>query len=295
MSTARDRLAAAAGPDGRIYAIGGGFGANGGNLNTVEAYKPSTNSWATLTSMPTARRDLAAATGPDGRIYALGGSAGTGPLNTVEAYTPGTNSWATVASMLTARDRLAAATGSDGRIYALGGSNGTSPVNTMEAYTPGTNRWAAVASMPTAREYLAAATGPDGRIYAIGGDIGPDAAGNPNVVKTVEAYTPSTNRWATVASMPTVRDYLAAATGLDGRIYAIGGDTGTDVVSGDPIVVNTVGAYTPEANSWATVAPMPTGRHEIAAATGPDGRIYAIGGDIGGDVVLTTVEAYHAV
>jgi len=114
MSTARDRLAAATGPDGRIYAIGGGFGANGGNLNTVEAYTPSTNSWATLTSMPTARRDFAAATGPDGRIYAIGGAAGTGPLKTVEAYTPGTNSWATVASMPTARDRLAAVTGRDG-------------------------------------------------------------------------------------------------------------------------------------------------------------------------------------
>jgi hypothetical protein len=109
---------------------------------------------------------------------------------------------------------------------------------------------------------------------------------------TVETYSSGTNSWATVASMPTVRDYLAAATGPDGRIYAIGGDTGTDGVSGDPIVVNTVGAYTPAANRWATVAPMPIWRHEIADATGPDGRIYAIGGDIGGAIVLTTAEAY---
>ncbi|MBJ7607865.1 MAG: hypothetical protein JF887_00325, partial [Candidatus Dormibacteraeota bacterium] len=48
--------------------------------------------------------------------------------------------------------------------------------------------------------------------------------------------------------------------------------------------------YTPSTNSWATVAPMPTARGFLAAATGPDGRIYAIGGYKGG--YLTTVEAY---
>ena len=30
--------------------------------------------------------------------------------------------------------------------------------------------------------------------------------------------------------------------------------------------------------SWATVASMPTARFDLAAAVGPDGRIYAIGG-----------------
>jgi hypothetical protein len=36
MPTARDSLAAVAGPDGRIYAIGG----NGSDFATVEAYTP---------------------------------------------------------------------------------------------------------------------------------------------------------------------------------------------------------------------------------------------------------------
>jgi hypothetical protein len=39
----------------------------------------------------------------------------------------------------------------------------------------------------------------------------------------VEAYDPSTNKWTTIAGMPTVRGQLAATTGRDGRIYAIGG------------------------------------------------------------------------
>ena len=55
----------------------------------------------------------------------------------------------------------------------------------------------------------------------------------------MEAYTPSTNPWATVASMRTPRQDLAAAGGADGRIYAIGG------INGNYGNVATVDAYTP--------------------------------------------------
>ncbi len=44
-------------------------------------------------------------------------------------------------------------------------------------------------------------------------------------------------------------------------------------------------------NTWATVAPMPIARYLLAAATGTDGRIYAIGG-YNGSAYLDTVEAY---
>ena len=37
------------------------------------------------------------------------------------------------------------------------------------------------------------------------------------------AYDPRTNTWSTLASMSTPRGSLAAATGPDGRIYAVGG------------------------------------------------------------------------
>lgn len=85
--------------------------------------------------------------------------------------------------------------------------------------------------------------------------------------------------------MPSARSSLAAATGPDGRTYAIGG------VDGSGTIVNTVYAYTPSSDSWVAVAPMPTTRDQLAAATGPDGRIYAIGGFDNGQT-LSTVEAY---
>ncbi|HEX6489245.1 MAG TPA: kelch repeat-containing protein [Candidatus Dormibacteraeota bacterium] len=275
MSTARSAFATAAGPDGRIYALGGFGFSNGTILNSVEVYSPKSNTWASAASMPTARYGLAAATGQDGRIYAIGGNNGT-DLSTVEAYTPTTNNWTTLAPMPTARRILAATTGPDGRIYAMGGYSDSAGgyLSTVEAYTPSNNSWATLASMPTTRDGLAAATGPDGRIYALGGDTD---------LSTAEAYDPGTGSWKTVSPMPTGRYALAAATGPDGRIYAIGGDLGGSALS-------TVEAYTAGTDTWTTVASMPTGRRGLGAAAGGDGRVYAIGGNNGSD--LSTVEAY---
>jgi N-acetylneuraminic acid mutarotase len=285
MPTARADLAAATGADGRIYAIGGIDGSSHA-LDTVEVYTASSNTWSTVAPMPTARVGLAAASGPDGRIYAIGGFGISGPLNTVEAYTPSTNTWNTVAPMPTARGFLAATTGPDGRIYALGGMNFSASggiLDTVEAYTLSTNTWSTVAPMPTARHRLAAATGPDGRIYAIGGfDInGP--------LNTVEAYAPSTNAWSTARPMMTARGGLAVPASSGGGIYAIGGNNYIGA-NGDSFL-NTVEAYIPSTDTWTTVAPMPAARTELGAVTGPDGRIYAIGGDSGGPE-LDTVEAY---
>jgi len=91
--------------------------------------------------------------------------------------------------------------------------------------------------------------------------------------------------WAYVASMPAKRRFLAAATGLDGTIYAIGGMYGSDVNHAD------VYAYDPVADSWTSVAPMNYARNSLAAATGQDGKIYAIGGFYGGH--RNWVEVYN--
>src|SRR5207302_1896654 len=76
--------------------------------------------------------------------------------------------------------------------------------------------------------------------------------------------------WTTVAPMPTVRSDLAAATGSDGRIYAIGGDT---LSAGSGAFLDIVEAYDPRTNTWScsrgdtspgcantSLAPMPTPR-----------------------------------
>jgi N-acetylneuraminic acid mutarotase len=91
--------------------------------------------------------------------------------------------------------------------------------------------------------------------------------------------------WTTVAPMPTARFGLAAATGADGRIYAIGGLYGS--------VLNTVEAYTPGLNLWSTRASMPTAREALAAAAAFDGRIYVFGGEGSLGTAVNTAEAYN--
>jgi streptogramin lyase/N-acetylneuraminic acid mutarotase len=240
--------------------------------------------WTSYPDMPAALGGSAAAASRD-RIYALGGLNSSGAdVPTVQVSDPATGLWSFAAPMPTPRDSLAAVTGTDGSIYAIGGysfqSGELAELKTTEVYTPATDSWFSAAPMHSPRGELAAAAGPAGRIYAIGGR-GTDTT--TLEVDTVEVYDPATNRWSTAAHMPTARYGLAAVTGQDGRIYAIGGFNSSGYLG-------TVEVYDTVTDSWSTAAPMPSLRGSLAAVLGPDGRIYAIGGYNQG--ALTTVEAY---
>ena len=107
---------------------------------------------------------------------------------------------------------------------------------------------------------------------------------------TVSSYTSSTGTWDSVASMRTARLALATTTGLDGRIYSLGG---TDSQS----YFGSAETYDPEIDAWDAISPMPTARGWFASAAGLDGRIYAVGGRTnGGDPPppdpLPTLEVY---
>lgn len=287
MPTARSGLAVVLGPDGHIYAIGG-F-ANNRYLGNVEAYDPNTNTWIKLAAMPTARTSLAAVTGPDHLIYAIGGEANIGEgarsYNTVEAYDPTTNTWMTIAPLSISRTRLAAVLGPDGRIYAIGGYTNfdPDPLNTVEAYTPGASGWTSVNPMPIALYHLAAVTGPDGRIYVFGV--------NKTGQTVTEVYTPGTGNWTTVAPMSSVRGAFTAALGSDGHIYVIGGETLGFGGQTFGQALKTVEAYDPMTNKWTTVASLPVASIALGAATGQDGRIYAVGGS-NSNGTLSTVAVY---
>jgi N-acetylneuraminic acid mutarotase len=224
---------------GKIYAVGGYLGPQ-----PVETYVYTirTNRW--VLGIPSGEEHwyCAAALGHDGRIYAIGGDGsggGGGEGNGLEAFDPQTNSWTALPSIPLTLERPAAATGLDGRIYVLGGTTevpltgAMALTNAVEAYSPWDRRWTRLAPMPTARAELAAVTAPDGRIYAIGGATYPDphntTFGPPKPLGTVEIYDPRTNRWSTGPSLRVPRWGLGAALGPDGKIYAIGGSSGTTV------------------------------------------------------------------
>jgi hypothetical protein len=197
--------------------------------------------------------------------------------------------WSKRSPLRTPRSRLALATGADGLIWAIGGvSRSNATVKTVEIYDPQTDTWKRGPALRIARRGPGAAFGPDGRLYAIGGyggsRGGPDIA---DVVITVEACDLQARRWDEVASIAApAYNEIGAATGSDGRIYAL--SCGSGGITSDP---NCFQAYDTSTDTWTAVAAPeadypPWGPTVLA---GPDGRIYATGAIVDGSLV---VDAY---
>jgi hypothetical protein len=267
--------------------------------------------WSSVPAMPNQHNYLAAAMGaliplpslPPGiggvggtiyllslRLFAIGG---TILSSDVQAFNTQRNGWTAFGALPTPRFGLAvAAGGSLGGIYAIGGRSNpglvlqsvVEAIIPLEGLTSTTPDGVPFVPMPTARERAAATTGKEGLIYVIGGSNSNDT-NTSAPLSALEIYHPDKNAWVSAKPMGTARDSCAAATGKDGRIYAIGGYDG-----GLPSLTS-VEVYDPATGVWASVAPMSTPRSQLAAATGPDGRIYAIGGQSRADV-FSSVEIY---
>jgi hypothetical protein len=267
----RAQLAAAAGADGTIYAIGGLVQTIYGGLvrtDEVDAYNPASQTWTQFPSLPSNRWALGATTGTDGTIYAIGGLTGAAGdyFHEADAYNPTTRTWTRIADLPNRIGvYLAAATGADGTIYAIGGFQ----TGEVDAYNPQTQTWTVLPPLPSPRGFLGAVAGTDGTIYAIGG-----TPFNGTISNEVDAYNPSTQTWTVLPSLPSARYGLAAAVGKDGTIYAIGGSTVSASGSTE------VDAYNPVTQTWTVLGQsLPNPREMLAAATGADGTIYAMGGD----------------
>ncbi|MEX2177751.1 MAG: kelch repeat-containing protein [Gemmatimonadaceae bacterium] len=198
------------------------------------------------------------------------------------------SAWTPMATTLEAPRFLpGVVTADDGRIFVFGGQIssigfGTQP--SVEVYDAATDTWSFVAPMPIGRANHVAALGSDGRIYNIAG-----FTGAPGVTATgsVHAYDPATDTWASAAPIPgNSRQNLAGTAGLDGRIYIAGGAT-------VGVRLTEAAVYDPSTNTWTVIAPMPLERSSFAMATGPSGRIYAIGGAINPGP-FTATAAVHA-
>jgi hypothetical protein len=187
-----------------IYAVGGS-GGNSVPVKTVEMYRPESNSWVAVTSLPRSRSGLVAMTAPcrgNSRaacVYALGGyGVQNKATGTVEMYDPGSNTWKRVAAMPEARYGLAASAGPCGKragggtcIYAVGGIGATKgTLAVVERYNPARDRWASLPSIHSVLAQAAAVTGPchgstpGSCVYVLGGTTGFEQ----DVLYSVETY-----------------------------------------------------------------------------------------------------------
>jgi N-acetylneuraminic acid mutarotase len=240
----------------------------GGNVSVLMNVHHTPLHILQLQPMHDARVGFGAAMGIDGKIYVFGGAGPSDHLSTVECYDPAIDTWSYRAPMPGARNYLRAATAPDGRIFTFGGSTNGFPSTEVWAYDPASDTWdTSVPQMPTARRDVVAVTGSDGIIYVFGGH---------NNYDTVEAFDPVNEIWYTKASVPTGRWWAGGALGPDGKIYIVGGGI-SGYVDG---ALDSLEVYNPAPDSWETRSPMPAKSSALGAAFGPDGKLYAIGGEI---------------
>jgi N-acetylneuraminic acid mutarotase len=105
----------------------------------------------------------------------------------------------------------------------------------------------------------------------------PGTSGSPDTI----VLTQTRSAWITRQPMPTARHDLAAVA-LNGKIFAIGGSTGSE---------DQVEEYDPATDAWAARASMPTPRDQLAAAA-VNSKIYVIGGRLKNGSEMVTVEEY---
>ncbi|MEX2206804.1 MAG: kelch repeat-containing protein [Myxococcota bacterium] len=143
-----------------------------------------------------------------------------------------------------ARQSLAAAFGGDGKLYVFGGCacRGSIPL-----YSPGN---AAEKTVATA-----------------------EAEAQKQAVAETEVYDPKTDTWSTAPPMRTPRMLFAAASGADGKIYVIGGQT---FWGGEPLA--NVDVYDPATKRWSRGPSLRIGRVGHTAVTTGDGTIWVVGG-----------------
>ncbi len=241
--------------------------------------------WATLASVPTPVEGMSVA-GVGNQIIAACGFAG-GDTATTRIYDIASDTWS-FGAPAPGTNSESAGTSHGGLFYSLGGREsgpGSLARDDLWAYDRTTDLWTVLAPMTTARAGLGIAV-QDNTIYAIGGRTGTGGPGSGGVLATVEAYDIDTDTWTPVASLPSARSDLAAAT-VGGKIYVFGG------INAAGTFLDDVDVYDPITNAWSTApADMPTARAAFYAVATKGGTVYAIGGWDGGSSGLSTNDAY---
>jgi N-acetylneuraminic acid mutarotase len=239
----------------------------------------TTISWATKANAPFKFAEGSAAS-VGGKFYALGGYDTTSPswqaTNKVSRYDPTTNTWDARAPMPLRLTHIGVA--SDDRfIYVAGGyitnSQGIQIFASKSAfkYDTQTNAWTSLPNLPLARG--AGATVLVNRTLHFFGGV------DLNRVDRTDHWTLNLDNvsagWVTKAALPVRKNHLGAAV-VNGKIYAVGGQIGTDDATGNQ---SSVYAFDPSTNTWTAVASLPKVRSHIGGATFAfDGKIVVAGG-----------------
>lgn len=217
---------------------------------------------------------------------------GTLPVLAGKGSPPG--NWASLANILDpdgagpATGRVEGmAVGGVGNIFVAAGGYeiGIGDNNLTRLYNIPTDTWSLGTPCPNIRCEVAYGELTHGtKLYVVGGRT----VGTGNLM---QAYDVATDSWATLAPMPTARAAAGAAV-VGNALYVIGGRTGSQPRSG--LALADVERYDIDADTWTTVASLPTPRSDMAVVT-KGGKIYVFGGWNHNTGVINNVDVYDPV
>ena len=253
----------------KVYVLGGFTQANR-IITAVQVFDPITCTWSMGPPLPKPIHHANAAVAL-GRIYVLGSlqTVSFAALPDVWSWDPMTQTaWTTKAPMPAGTERGSAVTGViDGKIYVAGGFRGGA-VGDVTMYDPAADTWTTgLPALPMARDHACGGV-VDGKLYVLGGRQTNITSQSPIAYE----FTPGTG-WVERAPMPTARGGTACGV-IGNRIAVVGGEGNSSDPSG---VFPQAELYDATANTWTTLAPMPSPRHGMGAAV-VGGRMYIPGG-----------------
>jgi N-acetylneuraminic acid mutarotase len=246
------------------------------------------------------KRGAGAAYPPNGKVYLFGGRHGLDsiedfPLRWIFEYDPTVNTWTRKTALLDGKETreryvanmvAAVLTDTSGpRIYVVGGSSIDSvPTPKVRVYNPTAD---SIATLPVGDNWPAnPARVPGGsavyqnKLYVFGGFSSLGAGAVFSGTWRFDPMAPSGSRWTQMANLNVPRGYIAGAV-VDGKLYAIGGNTWNSVTR-QLVPNNTVEMLdlSQPSPTWVTVASLPTARGDLRAWAYDTGTGYEISGMI---------------
>lgn len=235
-------------------------------------------------------RDEPRAVVVDGQVYLIGGVVGLNQLGggRVEAeeiglvtrFDPARGSYQRLTPMPEPGNHIGVAV-HDGAIYVIGGLDpqlDRVAKRRFSRYIVAEDRWEQLPPVPTPRGAMA--IGVLGNQLIVAGGVSGE-----QILKTVEAYDLSTERWTRRADMPTARQHVGAAV-VDGALYVLGGrDHRSDSLA-------RADRYDPVADRWERLPDLPVAVGGLDAVSAQGSAIAIGGGNDRGGTVSDAVQRF---
>lgn len=255
--------------------------------------------YVTKASNPQGRAEALTATN-NGRLYVFGGfgkdpatGKDTGPVARTDYYNPATNAWTRVADLPQLITHAGVAEDASSVYFVAGyvgtgkGYNQVFGSNKVWRYDFASDTYTALPNLP--QQLAGGGAALIGRKLHYFGGYQLAGRSDTTIHLVLDLDNPSAG-WKSAAAMVNTRSHMGV-TVVDGKIYAIGGQTGYD----DNLTThNNVQVYDPAADAWTMKTGMPTAVSHIHSATFLFGdRIFVMGGESAHENPVRTVYAYN--